>query len=212
MALFKNRFEAGEELSHLIELKDKKTEIIGLSGGGVDVARAIALKHKKKLGVLVVKKVKAPNNPQFTLGFVAENGIEVKDEAIIKALEISELEWKVLTKKTLDEIEQTVSLYRNNIPLPSMMGKRVVMVDDGLGSGLAAEAGIKAIRKLKPAEIIYASPVCPRLISNKIRRLVEELVCLISPSSTQAINKYYEDLEEITDANISQMLMSRTFA
>ena len=83
--IFKNRLEAGQKLAEkLIKYKDQKNIlVIGLPRGGLILAQEIAKKINSPLDIVVPRKIGAPNNPEFAIGAITEEGEPFLNEDII---------------------------------------------------------------------------------------------------------------------------------
>ena len=74
--MFNDRLEAGRVLaSELSDYEDSPDGVIlGLPRGGVVVAFAIQQALHLPLDVFITRKLRAPENPEFALGALAETG------------------------------------------------------------------------------------------------------------------------------------------
>src|SRR3989344_4598079 len=73
--IFKNRQDAGELLAeHVRVYRGKNVLILGLSRGGIVVARTVAKMLNIPFDVLVVKKLSSPYEPELAIGALAPDG------------------------------------------------------------------------------------------------------------------------------------------
>lgn len=208
--IFEDRQDAGRQLaSKLKTYKNKQLIVLALPRGGVPVGFEIARTLAVPLDVLIVRKIGSPANPEFGIGAVAEGGVRVLDWTVIKQLGISENELDGIIKREEEELKRRVKIYRNDKPLPLFKNKTVIIVDDGLATGVTARAGIIAVKKQKPKQIIFVSPVCARDAARKIKHLVKKIICVLVPVSLSAIGSWYRNFEQITDEKVIELLRQR---
>lgn len=179
--------------------------VLALPRGGVPVGYEVARGFGVPLDVLVVRKLGAPGNLEFGVGAIAEGGVRVLDGQVIAAVGISEEEVSQIEKKERKELRRRVRLYRGK-PLQNLSKKIVILVDDGLATGVTARAAIVAVRKLHPKKIIFASPVCPRNAAEHLRTLVDEVVCLVTPEGFSSVGDWYQDFSQVSDSEVVSFL------
>ena len=79
--MFTDRRHAGQELGHALHRYAGTNPIVlALPRGGVPIGREIASALDAELDVLIIRKLGAPNNPEFAIGAVGEGGAVVLDE------------------------------------------------------------------------------------------------------------------------------------
>ena len=59
--------------------------------------------------------------------------------------------------------------------------RTVVVVDDGVATGVTDTAAIRAIRRQRPRRLILAVPVCAPDSLARLRKEADEMICLIAP-------------------------------
>ncbi len=207
--IFVDRRDAGKKLAKEIAKiisKDEKVVVLGLPRGGVAVGFEVAKILKAPLDVCICRKLGAPGQEELAIGAVAEGGERVLDDQLINSLGISQQEIERITAREQKEIKKRVVLYREGKPLPDLAGKTVVLADDGVATGLTAEAAVKSIKKLSPKEIIFAVPVGAVDSIKKLKALVNDLVCLSAPPEFSAVGEWYRDFSQVTDGEVMEML------
>jgi len=205
-AIFKNRQEAGRKLARrLIAYRNNKPIILALPRGGVGVGYEIARVLHAKLDVIISRKIGAPYNPEFGIGAVSEKDTVVLDRQTINKFGYAEKDIHKEQQQAQKELERRLLLYRGNHQLPNLFGKTVIVVDDGLATGVTALAAIKAIKKDKPEQLIFAVPVCASETGTTIQSLVDTFICLAS-RNLWAIGLYYEDFKQVSDEEVLHLL------
>ena len=208
MSMFKNRHDAGKRLADkLKEYKEKKDVVVlALPRGGIVIGYEIAKKLNLKLDIILVQKIGAPNNPELGIGALSEGGVSYLEKNIIKHLGLKKEDVKKAKEIAYFKLKIRISKYRINRPLLSLKGKIIILVDDGLATGVTAQAAIKFIKKHNPKKIIFASPVSSYESLETIKKKISETVSLLSPYDLFSIGYYYNDFNQVEDKQVLDML------
>ena len=205
--VFKDRYDAGRKLAReLRRYKDKNTVVLSLPRGGVPVGFEIAQDLKVPMDVIISRKIGAPSNPEFGIGAIAEKETLILDEPTVELLGIRKTAISAIVEKEREELERRVKKYRLGTSLPSLKGKDVILVDDGLATGVTALAAIKAIAKLNPNYVLFAIPVCAYDTTVMLRSSVDNLFCFSSPHDFKAVGLYYQNFDQTTDEEVVKLL------
>lgn len=207
MIYYKDRYDAGRKLAeNLLQYKDENPIIIALPRGGVVVGFEIAKILQAPLDVLVARKIGAPFYPELGIGAIAPNNVRVLDNDLINSLNVSKQVLGKIIEEETEEMNRRIELYRGKIPLPDLCGKTVILVDDGLATGVTARAAVLWIKKMTPKKIILAVPVSPPDTAEYFRNQVDELICLHEPPEFYAVSAYYLNFEQTTDNEVISLL------
>ena len=205
--LFKDRREAGKRLAE--ELKSyagKDTIVLALPRGGVVIGFEVAKALQVPLDVIITRKIGAPTAPEYAIGAVAENGEVLLNDEEIRLLGISRRYIDEEIRRQKIEIERRIGLYRGGKRLPSLSGKRVILVDDGIATGFTVKTSIRAVRAENPRELVLAVPVAPAEVIDELAPLVDAVVCLATPSPFIAVGAWYRSFEQTTDDEVRSLL------
>jgi putative phosphoribosyl transferase len=205
--IFINRNEAGRQLAEKLSLyKDQNPFVIGLPRGGLAVGLPIAKSLNSLLDVVIVRKLGAPQNFELGVGAIAEDGVVFLDTDMLDDLQISYSTLRLIEEREHQELERRKQLYRNGDPLPLLTGKTVIIVDDGLATGVTAHAAILSVKKHHPKKIIFAAPVCSAEGLLTIRSMVHSVVYLTCPQDLHAIGDYYQNFDQVSDEEVLTLL------
>jgi predicted phosphoribosyltransferase len=207
--LFRDRKEAGRLLADALSfLKTQKEDVVVLAipRGGVVVADEIARALGTPLDVVVTRKVGAPGNPELAIGAVTEDGEVIMDAELLRMLGVSDEFVKEEAATQVDEIGRRMKTYRGNRPYPSLAGKTVVVVDDGVATGSTIRAAIRSVRKRMAAVVILAVPVGPPDTIANLSMVADRVVCLRTPEPFLAIGEFYKDFEQVEDDSVREIL------
>lgn len=205
--VFRDRKEAGRRLGKSLKKYQSENPIVlVIPRGGVVVGREVSKILKAPLDVIIARKVGVPSQPELGMGAVAEGGIEILDKDMIKSLQIPRSLMNEVIAKEKSEIERRKSLYRENKPIINLKNRVVILVDDGLATGVSAEAAVKSLKKLNPKKIIFAAPVCAKESVKNMRDLADEVCCLLTPSGFSAVGNWYQNFDQVTDEEVKEIL------
>jgi putative phosphoribosyl transferase len=206
--IFKDRTEAGKMLaSAMTFLKGTKDLIVlAIPRGGVPVAKEVAMALGAPLDLVVTRKIGAPSQPELAVGAVTQDGEIILDGELIRALDVSTDYLKRESARQVKEIASRMKKYRGDRPYPSLDGKTVVIVDDGIATGSTIRAAIQSVRGRNAAKIIVAAPVGPPDGVAELRKIVDRVVCLSTPDYFEAIGEFYEEFEQVDDDAVTRLL------
>jgi len=206
--IFKDRTAAGEKLAEaLTQYKNAQdTIILALPRGGVAVGFEVARALNLPLDIVVPRKIGAPGNPEFAIGAITETGEGIFDEQTITAYGISQNYINETVKEEKAEALRRLKTYRGSRPPLNLTGKTVVIVDDGLATGLTMRAAIKTIKNKNAKKIIVAIPVGPPDTIETIKKEADGVVCLDTPVFFGAVGAFYEEFGQTTDEEVIELL------
>ena len=148
---FRDRADGGAELAERLPADLHDPLVLALPRGGVPVAREVADRLGAPLDVLVARKIGAPGQLELGIGAIAEGGAVVASD-LVRTLRLSEADFQRLVERERVELDRRVERYRGGRPLPPVHDRDVVLVDDGLATGVTAEAALRAAaRRAAPA-------------------------------------------------------------
>jgi putative phosphoribosyl transferase len=207
-ALFKDRTDAGQKLgTALVSYKNApNTIVIALPRGGVVLGGVIAGFLHLPLDVVSPRKIGAPGNPEFAIGAITETGIGIFSETILETYHITKEYLDKEIAKEKKEALHRLQIFRGNKPVRQLDGKKVILVDDGVATGSTLFAAIKTISAENPAHLLVAIPVAPVDTIERIKRLVDEVIVLATPTPFFSVGGFYEKFDQTTDEEVIAIL------
>ena len=204
---FQDRSEAGQLLGERLGyLTSERPVVLGLPRGGVPVAFEVARALACPLDVLVVRKLGVPFHPELAFGAIGEDDAQVLNTQLVQQLGLSKDTIAEVARHERAELIRRVELYRGDRPALALIGRTVVIVDDGLATGATARVAVEVARARGAKIIIVAVPVSPREAVAELRTLADEVISLLVPTQFQAVGEWYEDFNQTTDEEVTSLL------
>lgn len=200
---FEDRRDAGRQLAaRLLSLADERPLVLGLPRGGIPVAAEVAAGLGAPLEFLAVRKLGAPHNPEYGIGAIAEGGTKVFDHEALALLEIDGGALARIVERETAELQRRVEAYRGDCEPVSPRDRIVVVVDDGVATGVTDTAALREVRRHRPRRLILAVPVSPPDSLARLRDEADEVVCLVAPPRLQGVGQWYSDFGQVSDAEV----------
>jgi len=205
--VFKDRRDAGRRLAAELEsLRGEHPVVVGIARGGVPVAAEVARALGAPLDVAVVRKIGAPQNPEFAIGALAEADVRVVSEQTVRALGLSGAAVDTLIARAELELAERVRRYRGVREPVELAGRTAILVDDGLATGRTALAAVRSLRRRGAARVCLAVPVAAPESARLLRREADTVVCVETPEDLWAVGYWYEDFSPTSDEEVAALL------
>jgi putative phosphoribosyl transferase len=204
---FLDRHDAGRRLApRLTWLAGECPIVIALLRGGVPVAFEVARALGAPLDVLAVRKLGAPGNPEFGVGAIAEDGTAVLDTDTARRVGMTSEILGATVEREVRELRRRVERYRDGrVPL-DVRGRTVIVVDDGVATGLTDLAAVRALRARGAGRIVVAVPVGARESLALVGEEADEVECHTIPRELLGVGRWYEDFSPVSDAEVLTLL------
>jgi putative phosphoribosyl transferase len=207
--IFADRVEAGRLLAErLAALRLPHPLVLALPRGGVPVGAEIAKRLQAPLDVVFVRKLGAPDQPELAVGAVAD-GAEpeiVLNTELVAMLDLDEDYIAAAAKRELGVIEQHRREWAALRPAVEPAGRPLIVVDDGVATGMTMQAALRQLKRRQPARLIAAAPVASRDAVAMLRREADEVVCLSSPRRFDSVGSFYRSFLQVTDGEVAALL------
>ncbi len=210
---FTDRASAGRALARKLEhLRDRNVIVLGLPRGGMPVAYEVAHALGAPLDLLNVRKLGVPWQEELAMGALGAGGVRVLNDDIIMSLGITKESLDEATAIQQVELDRRERVYRGTRPAPSLRGRTVLLVDDGIATGATVRAAITVVRAQGPEAIVLAVPVVQHTVAAELARDVDELVAVETPGDLIAIGVWYDNFPQLTDDEVRRTLEGRATA
>lgn len=219
-AVFSDRHDAGKKLAQqLIAYKHQaQTIVLALPRGGVPVAYEIAKILNIPLDVCLVRKLGLPNYPEIAMGAVGEAALADNSSGIITVIDQDTAQASGLTfsqiqaiaAKEKAQLKSRESCYRHSRSMLTIDHRTIILVDDGMATGLTMHAAVEVLRQHHPAKIMIAIPVASQQAIAKLQPKVDQITCLVAPKILNGVGFWYEDFSQTTDQEVCNLLTQQT--
>ncbi len=200
--MFRDREEAGERLVAALRPSTEAPEVVlGIPRGGVIVAAPVAAAFGVPLDVVVTRKLGAPGNPELAIGAVAAE-VRVIDDVAIAMLGVTPDYLEAEIARQAREVARREAAYRAGSQAPDLIGRKVLIADDGVATGATAIAALRRARAAGASETWFAAPIGPASVGRRLEGECDRAVILETPADLRAVGQWYERFDQVSDAEV----------
>ena len=178
--IFADRWDAGLNLGSMIRsaygpIKDGI--VLAIPSGGVPVGMKVSETLALSFDLAIVRKLQIPGNPEAGFGAMTLDGSLFFNESLLAELHLDPLQIEDEKKRVRGELMMRNKLFREGRSFPSLKGKRVIIVDDGIASGYTMLASVHMTKEQNALETIVAVPTAPIKSIEKVASKVDAVFC-----------------------------------
>jgi predicted phosphoribosyltransferase len=196
--MFRDRTEAGLVLAEkLKKFKNDPGIVLAVPRGGVPIAYFVARELGFPIEVILTKKIGHPANKEYAIGaaslsdyFIIPHEHVTNDYIQYELIQIRR-KLKEMYKKFIGDKEPE-----------SLIGKTVIVVDDGVATGNTLLGTIQVLKKSKPGKIIIAVPVASANAVEKLSKEVDEFIAVLVPEEFYGVGAFYENFSQVSDEEV----------
>lgn len=205
--MYRDRIEAGSRLSSLlVPYADPSSIVLAIPRGGVVVASEICRRFGIPMDLLISRKIGAPGNPELAVAAVDPDGEIIWEEDRLAYMGIPKAYVQEQAEVERKEIVRRLLRYRGKMPIPELQDKTVIVVDDGIATGLTMKASLRWVKKRQPKLTVLAVPVAPPDVAESISGECDVLICPLTPKFFYAVGQFYEVFEQTSDEEVVALL------
>jgi putative phosphoribosyl transferase len=207
--IFSDRAEAGALLAERLAASSLADPLVlALPRGGVPVGAEIAKRLAAPLDVVFVRKLGAPYEPELAIGAVADGASPqiVLNARLVDAMALEPAYIDAQVTRERAAIEQRRREYEGLRPGVDPAGRSVIVVDDGVATGMTMQAALRSVRRLEPGRLVAATPVASREAVAMLRREADEVVCLSAPRHFLSVGSFYRSFAQVTEEDVARLL------
>lgn len=207
MVQFRDRRDAGRRLAVALK-RDIGPDVLvlGLARGGVPVAYEVARELGAPLDVLVVRKLGLPGHEELAMGAIGPGGARVLNDEVVRLTRVEPSVIDHVAAREQREAERRERAYRRGRARADVLGRHVVVVDDGMATGASMRAAIASLRQQGARRITVAVPVGSPGACEELQIDADEVLCLAAPEWLFAIGPFYEDFSPTSDEEVRDLL------
>ena len=207
--LFKDREYSAQKLLEVLPVGNINNEnwiILSASTGGYVIAQELAKKINAPVDMIFTEKINAPHNNQCEIAIITETEELVIHEELQQSFNLG-LDNIFQHSKTIlkDNISYKCNYFRDGNKIIDMKNKNVIIVDEGLNTGLTMMACIKTVINLKVNSVCVAVPILPESIVTDIEAIADDLYYVQSIPHFVSIDYYYDDLRDYSLEDIKTL-------
>ena len=207
--IFKNRKDAFHKLYDVLPINDmlqEKWVILAISSGAVPIAIDLSEKLKADFDYMFTQKIYTSKNKECEIAIITETEEIVIHEELMKSfdLKLEEIYEESKQQYSID-IAKYKAKYRNNLDIINLEGRNILLIDEGLNTGLTMMACIKSVINKKAKSVFVGVPILPEVVIHDIETIADDLYYVKAPSHFVSIDFYYENLEDIELEDIEKL-------
>ena len=205
-----NRSEAGKLLADALQSYAKQADIIvlALPRGGVPVGFEVAKALNVPLDLMLVRKLGVPGRSELAMGAIASGDARILNQDVIRAYNISAEAIDQVVTDEKKELQRRYQAYRDDLPVPELKNRCVILVDDGVATGATMRAAVAALRQTGASKIIVAVPIGAPETLELLRNEADKVICLAVPDMLFSIGQWYRDFTQVSDEEVCNLLAS----
>lgn len=204
--MFNDRVDAARQLAEeLKQYRGQNPLVLAIPRGAVPMAKVIADELGGSFDVVLVRKLRAPYQPELAIGSIDESGwAYIADHAASTGASKDYIETEKQTQ--METIRKRRSQYTPIRPPIDPAGRIVIVIDDGLATGATMISALHGLRARKPVKLICAVPVAPPDTLKRVAAMADEVICLEAPEYFQAVGQFYRNFSQVEDDEVIDIL------
>jgi predicted phosphoribosyltransferase len=205
---YTDRRAAGRELARALTPYEKADNaiVLALPRGGVPVGYEVAQALGLPFDILLVRKLGVPGHEELAMGAIASGGVRFLNQDVLATLDVPAETIEQVAANEQRELERRAREYRADRPPPAVRNRTVILVDDGLATGASMHAAARAMYLQGARRVVVAVPVAAAATCQELARVVDEVVCPLTPEPFYAVGLWYDNFEQISDDEVRALL------
>ena len=204
--MFDDRNDAARQLAEALkQYRGQNPLVLAIPRGAVPMAKIIADELGGSFDVVLVRKLRAPFQPELAIGSIDESGwAYIADHAASTGASKDYIESE--KQAQMETIRKRRNQYTPIRPPIDPGGRIVIVIDDGLATGSTMISALHGLRARNPAKLICAVPVAPPDTLKKVEKMADEVICLEAPEYFQAVGQFYRNFSQVEDEEVIEIL------
>ncbi len=198
MYYFPSRQAAGDLLAKELAPKYRfeDTAVIALGDGAVVVAAQIAMRLHCVVTMLLTSSIRLPNEMDVLAEMNQEGRLTYNNMYSVGELE--EIRSEYFTYIEQQRLQKIFDINRllgagGIIDDKLIRGRNIIVVSDGLNSGLSLDAAADYLKMIHIKRLVVATPFATVRAVDRMHILADEIVCFNVLEELISINHYYDD-------------------
>jgi putative phosphoribosyl transferase len=186
--------------------------VLAIPRGGLPVGAEVAAALGADFDVVVVRKLRAPRNPELGYGAVGPDGLVERDDELVERLGLTEEQIEEEIADRREAVRRRLDMYRTVAPAVPLEGAVVIVVDDGIATGATARQACAIARRAGAARVLLAAPVAPEQALEELAEAADRVLVLSQPPEFLAVGQAYRDFAELDDDKVLATLRTAIHA
>lgn len=204
---FHNRADAARRLAKTMQEREfHEPLVLGIPRGGVVTASVLARELGAELDIILSRKLRAPEQPELAVGAIAEDGQVFLNDYADRLPGMDAAYLSTESRRQYREILRRKEMFRAIRERAPVVGRTVIVTDDGIATGATMIAALQALRVEGPRELIVAVPVASPDRLAEVRQWCDEAICLNVAEDFQAVGQFYDDFAQVEDEEVVALL------
>jgi putative phosphoribosyl transferase len=200
--MYYDRIDAGLILANeLMAYKAEPGVVLAVPRGGVPIAYYVAVQLGYVLDLLLTKKIGHPTNKEYAIGAVS-----LHDRYVVHHEGVSQEYINQETEKIREKLKEMYVKFMDDKLPADIHGKTVIIVDDGIATGNTLLSTIRMLKKSNPSKIIIAVPVASKHAIEKLRGMVDKIICPLVPDTFYGVGAFYKNFDQVSDEEVMMYL------
>lgn len=192
---------------HLENLIKDNVVLIAISAGGLLFANEICKRANLSLDFLFSEPIFAPKNPDCKIAIVSETMDITINETLVDCFDISyDFIYGEAQRKYEEKILPDIYKYRKGQNLRSLDKRNVLIIDEGIETGLSISVAIKSCLKKGVNGIMVAAPVISDDVTLLLDESVDAIYSVCRPKHFVNTQHYFKHIEEVDPSIIVNIL------
>lgn len=187
-------------------MREETPIVLAIPRGGVVVGFEVARLLGAQLDVFVARKLGAPGHEELGIGAVAPGGTRLLDAELVRLLGVTSDYIAEVSARELGELERRMQRFRGDRAPLALQGRNVILVDDGLATGVTARVSLLALRQERPQRLLYAAPICSPEAAQLLSGECDAVVCLAAPQRFRGVGEWYASFDQTDDEEVVELL------
>lgn len=205
---FRDFGHAGAVLARMLEgWRGTDAVVLGIPAGGALVGAALARTLDLPFELAVAAKVSPPGDSEYGLGAVAFDGGLWLDRESVARVDLHPGELSRAARLAREKVHARRRVLRGTRRLPPLVGRTVILVDDGIATGGTVRATLRALRRAGAGRVIVAAPTGHEASLATISQEAEGVYCAnVRSGPSFSVAGAYSRWESLSDHELRRLV------
>lgn len=212
--LFTDRCHAGKYLGSKLKSLQPERDVpllVAIGRGGVPVACEVAkIIDLQTISALACRKIPCNANRHVAMGVATAEDVVVMDDQMVRILDLPPAVLEEKKRRAMSEarFDQTAFDAVCSTPASEFAGKDVILIDDGISTGMTALAAIWSMQRRGARQVTLAAPVVSQDVLERLEKECDQIVYSFTMKHILSIEDYYNDFPRVTLAEATKLMVA----